>query len=185
MRTKRLLRVLAVASLGGATLLGVSASGASASTPKGGGITFYAPQQSDGIHGTIVITGAVGDYGTTTSIDKNGTADAKGNYVKITLQKGTFELNSTTANAKFSSVQPTVNNATCSALAAATGATVTVFDGTGLYKGISGTWTISLMFGAIFPRFTSGKTKGQCNESNSAQPLSQYAVITGSGSVSF
>jgi hypothetical protein len=41
------------------------------------------------------------------------------------------------------------------------------------------------MFGAIFPRFTSGKTKGQCNESNSAQPLSQYAVITGSGSVSF
>ena len=42
----------------------------------------------------IVITGVIGDYGTATSINKNGTVDDNGNYVKIALQQGGFEVNS-------------------------------------------------------------------------------------------
>jgi hypothetical protein len=153
------------------------------STPAGGSVQIYAPQ-SDSLHGTIVITGAIGDYGKTLTINSSGKAAANGNYVKITLHKGTFEINSATFNAMAQNVQPTVNQATCSAAATVAGP-VTLFDGTGLYQGISGTVNITGTFGFIGPVFKSGKSKGQCNMSNNAQPISQYTLITGSGTVSF
>jgi hypothetical protein len=62
---------------------------------------------------------------------------------------------------------------------------VTLFDGTGLYKGVTGTVNATGTFGFIGPVFKSGKHKGQCNLSNSAQPISQYVVITGVGPVAF
>lgn len=40
-------------------------------------------------------------------------------------------------------------------------------------------------FAFVLPTFTSGAKKGQCNESNSAQPLAQYSSITGMGMVRF
>lgn len=170
-----------VIALGGLLLNGIGEAGAS--TPASGTILFYAPQQSS-VHGTVVITGAIGDYGTTLTINKSGKAEANGNYVKITLQKGTFEINSTSFNAKANNLQPAFFKATCSVSYAVTGQ-VTLFGGTGLYEGISGTMNISGTSGFILPRITSGKHKGQCNESNNVQPISQYALIAGSGTVSF
>lgn len=167
--------------LGGLFLNGIGEAGAS--TPVGGTVHIYAPQKNS-VHGTIVITGAIGDYGTTLTINKNGKAEANGNYVKITLHKGTFEINSTSFNAKSNNMQPTINKATCSVMATVTGP-VTLFDGTGLYKSISGAVNITGTFGFIGPLFKNGKHKGQCNLSNSAQPISQYVLITGVGAVSF
>ncbi len=46
----------------------------------------------------IVITGVIGDYGTATTINKNGTVNDNGNYVKIVLQHGGFEVNSVALN---------------------------------------------------------------------------------------
>jgi len=138
----------------------------------------------NGASGTILVTGAIGDYGKTLTIDKNGKTDSNGNYVRITLHKGTFEVNSTALNAKANKAQPAFYNATCSAQFFVTGR-VMLFNGTGLYKGLTGTVNITETYAVILPLYKSGKDKGQCNASNNAQPLSYYSSITGTGRVSF
>ena len=134
-----------------------------------------------------MVTGAIGDYGKTTpETDKNGTTNPKGNYGKFVLQKGTIEANLTAFNAKEQSLgsQSPINPATCSMKASAT-APVMLFNGTGLYQGITGTVNLSVTFAVVLARYTSGKNKGKCNESNNANPVAQWGSITGSGSVSF
>jgi hypothetical protein len=132
----------------------------------------------------VVITGAIGDFGTFLTIDKNGKADPSGNYVKITLKQGAFEIDSTMLNAAANKAQPTVTKATCSAYFSVSGP-VTLLGGTGMYKGIAGTVKITQTFAIIFPRYTSGANKGQCNESANVQPIAQYGSITGAGTVRF
>ena len=154
-----------------------------ANMPAGGAVYIHATG-SNGPAGTIIITGAIGDYGKTLSIDKNGKTDNNGNYVKITLQQGTFEVNSTALNAKTNHAQPIVDKATCSFRFTGTGP-VTLFNGTGLYKGIKGKVLITICYGGVGPRYKSGTHKGQCNMSNNAPPVAQYGSITGPGTVSF
>ena len=149
-----------------------------------GGAVYVQATGSNGPAGTIIITGAIGDYGKTLSIDKDGKTDSNGNYVRITLQKGTFEVNSTILNAKTNHAQPMVNRATCSFHFAGTGP-VTLFNGTGLYKGIKGKVLITISFGGVGSLYKSGPHKGQCNMSNNAPALAQYGSITGPGTVSF
>ncbi|MGH2412065.1 MAG: hypothetical protein ACRDGS_17115, partial [Chloroflexota bacterium] len=154
---------LGVALLGGLLFGGTSAVGAA---PAGGAIQVYVTPNNTG-GGPIVITGAIGDFGKTQAINKNGTSNPNGNFVKITLKKGTFEVDSTALNA-LNKMQPTVNPMTCSGSLSAT-EPVTLFNGTGLYKGISGTVKITENFAFVLPTFASGAKKGQGNESNSAQ----------------
>jgi hypothetical protein len=152
---------------------------AATAAPAPGAIVVYSPQKNS-IHGTITITGAIGDYGTSTAVNKAGKPAQSGGYVKITLQKGAFEINTTAFNTQAAKVQPTIDDATCSASASATGP-ATIFNGTGLYKGIAGTLTITAFFGLISKTAKSGAHKGQCN----GKPLNQYMVISGSGNVTF
>ncbi len=172
---------LGVAILGGLLLGGASAAGATA--PAGGAIRVFVTP-GNGAGGTIVITGAIGDFGTTLSVDKNGKVNANGNYGKITLKKGTFVVNLTTLNAAGNNAQPTINATTCSGYLTVS-EPITLFGGTGLYKGIAGTVKITETYAIVLPRFTSGAKKGQCNESNSAQPIAQYSAVIGSGTVRF
>ena len=76
------------------------------------------------------------------------------------------------------------NTTTCSFSFTASGP-VTVFNGSGSYKGISGTVEITENFYTILPHIASGKHKGQCNESNSATPVAYVGNISGSGKVNF
>ena len=170
------------AMLGSVLLLAATASGAG--MPMGGAINVFVTPSNDGIHGPIVITGAIGDYGQTTSMDKNGKPDANGDYVMITLKQGTFEINATALNAKINNAQPTVDKTTCSFSFSGTGP-VTLFKGTGLYNGISGTVNITVTFAGVGPLYKTGKHKGQCNLSNNAQPLAQYGSISGTGMAKF
>lgn len=157
---------------------------ATAATISGGTIYVTVTPNNTATY-PIVIAGAIADYGTATTINQNGTVNASGNYVKIALKQGGFEINSTTLNKTASSTAPTFNSTTnCSYLFTVTGP-VTVFDGSGAYKGISGTLTITENFSAILPRLTSGKNKGKCNESNNATPVASGGSISGSGKVSF
>ena len=104
------------------------------------------------------------------------------NYVKIALKKGTFEIDSTVLNAKLNKAPGVFNKATCSFSFTGSGG-VTLFNGTGLYKGISGSAEITLRFAGIGPRLTTGAHKGECNPNNNAKPLSQYGAIIGTGTV--
>jgi hypothetical protein len=153
--------------------------------PTGGLIkVFVQPTGANGAHGTILVIGAIGDWGTTANINANGTPDPNGNYAKVSLHKGTFVVNLTTLNALSNKVQPTVYAGTCSLVFTVRGP-VGLSDGTGAYKGISGTLTITETFGAIAPRYTSGTHMGQCNMNENAQPAAQDGVITGSGNIGF
>jgi hypothetical protein len=161
----------------------VAASGTA--MPAGGPVkVFVTPSGASGEHGTILIIGAIGDWGTTLNVNANGTADPNGNYAKVTLQKGTFDVNLTSLNALSNKAQPTFYQASCSAIFSVKGP-VGLAGGTGAYKGISGTLTITQTFGFILPRYGSGAHAGQCNMSNSAQPVAQHGVITGSGNIGF
>ncbi len=169
--------------MAGSALFAVSAA-SGAGMPAGGPVSIFVTPSPDGIHGPIVITGAIGDHGQTTSIDKNGKPDANGNFVRITLKKGTFEVNATALNAKTDHAQPTVNKTTCTFEFTGTGP-VTLFNGTGLYEGISGTLRITVTFAGVGPVYGTGTHKGQCNFSNNAPLVAQYASIMGKGAVKF
>ena len=150
---------------------------AGASMPKGGTIRFFVTPAPSGDGVTIVVAGAIGDYGKTTPIKKG--------FGKAILKKGTFEVNLTSIQKKLNSASPTIaNTTTCSFVFGAT-APVTIASGTGLYKGIKGVGTITETFAGIGPLYKSGAKKGQCNQSNNANPIAQWGSVTGTMAVTF
>ena len=100
---RRLMLALAGALLASSTLALTAAAGAGAgattATPTAGPIALLATIGS-GPSGKIVVAGAIGDWGTTLTITKDGKPDQHGNYVKVTLKKGSFEIDSTALNRK-------------------------------------------------------------------------------------
>ena len=75
MSTRRLVSVLAAATLTGATLLGVGLSGATASTVTNGTVHIIAYGDGAGAGETDIFTGSLGDSGSGIAVDANGTAD--------------------------------------------------------------------------------------------------------------
>jgi hypothetical protein len=168
-----------------ASLLVVASVALAAGTPKPGKINVYVtPRPDNSGAGTIVITGAIGDYGTTQSIDKNGKKDPNGVFQKVTLKQGTFVVDTTALTKKLNNAPFKPNPATCSASSSVTAAS-SLSKGTGLYFGIGGSVKITATFAAVAARYKSGPKKGQCNFSNNAAPVAQYTSVIGSGSVTF
>jgi hypothetical protein len=189
MPTRRLVSVLAAATLTGATLLGVGLSGATASTVTNGTVHILAYGDGAGAGETDIFTGALGDSGSGISVDANGTADpGNGTEQQFMLVHGSFRVSTQALDKKigsaFNNFKPSTS--TCSGTITATGtAPVVSGSGTGAYVGITGSFTVTFTYAAIFPKITSGKNKGQCNESNSAQPIGSAQIVTGSGTVSY
>jgi hypothetical protein len=174
---------------GGATLLGVSLTSAAASTVSKGTVHVISYGDGTGTGATTIFTGAIGDSGSGISIDANGTVNpANGTEQEFSLVHGSFSVSTTALDKKISSAfnnfRP--NSSTCSGFVTATGtAPIVSGSGTGAYVGISGSFTVTFVFGEIGPKNTSGKNKGQCNSSNNAQPLGSAQLVTGSGTVSY
>jgi hypothetical protein len=166
-------------------VLAVAAGAASAAaTPTGGPIALFATISPTSTPGKIVLAGAIGDWGTVTSIDKNGKPDDNGNYVKVTLKKGTFEIDATALNKTMANPRPQVQSGvTCSISASGTGP-VKFFNGTGMYTGITGTAKVTMTFTGVGGRYESGAKKGQCKQNNGA-PLAMLGSVTGRGTVQF
>jgi hypothetical protein len=155
-----------------------------AATSQGGPIALFATISPTSTPGKIVLAGAIGDWGKVASIDKNGKPAENGNFVKVTLQKGTFEINATAINKKMANPRPQVQSGiTCSVSASGSGP-VKFFNGTGLYKGIAGTANLTMTFTGVGPRYQSGAKKGQC-EQNNGQPLAMLGSVVGRGTVHF
>jgi hypothetical protein len=153
-----------------------------AATPTAGPIAILATV-GNGPAGKVVVAGAIGDWGTTLTIDKNGKPDQNGNYVKVTLKKGGFEINSTALNKQTANPRPQVaSDITCS-ISASGSAPVTLFNGTGLYKGINGTVHVTLTFTGVGSRYQSGTKKGQCNHGHN--PLAVLGTVIGHGNIHF
>jgi hypothetical protein len=155
-----------------------------AAAPEGGSVALYASSGNNGSQ-HVVVVGAIGDYGTAVDVNKNGKPNPNGNYVKLKLKKGTFEIDVTAMKKAADSAQePQVSsNATCSAAFTAN-APGTFLNGTGLYKGISGTADLTLTFGGVGSRYKSGPKKGQCKQGDPS-PRASYGFVTGQGTVSF
>ncbi len=158
--------------------------GPASAAPAGGPIELYASAGDAGSQ-HVVVVGAIGDYGTAVNVNKNGKVNPNGNFVKLKLKKGTFMIDATAVNASVNSgASPQVeSNATCSA-AFTGGGQVTFLNGTGLYKGISGTANLTLTFGGVGSRYKSGVKKGQCKPGD-ASPRAQFGFVNGQGTVSF
>jgi hypothetical protein len=174
---------LSTALLGGGVAVAAQSAGHANSATKGGKIGIFVTPGKGAVD-KILVAGAIGDFGKAISIDKNGKVDGNGNYVNIKLQKGTFEVNAVKFNQAVNNAKPTINKATCSFFASGSHS-VSLFNGTGAYAGISGAPKITGSFAFLAPRVKSGKHKGACNLSNNAKPLSQYSSIQGGGAVSF
>jgi hypothetical protein len=181
-----MLRRLIVATVltGAANAILMFTTASAAVPPAGGPIELYATA-GDSPVGTIVVAGAIGDYGKTLSMDKNGKPDTNGNFVKITLKQGTFMVDSTILNQKTAKLPPTIANKTSCSFAFTGSGPVTLSHGTGLYTGISGTVSITINFIGDGPFYASGKKKGQCNLSNNGKPRASRGWIMGHGTVKF
>ena len=152
----------------------------SSATPAGGPIQiFVQPGHGQG-KGKILVTGAVGDYGTTSPTKGSGGKKLG----TATLKKGTITIDLTAISAKVDKASPAINKATCSASLTET-APAPVVSGTGLYAGIHGTIQITESFGFLGSTYKSGPKKGQCDMSNSAPTVAQMGDVYGKGSVSF
>ena len=143
-----------------------------ASTSTSGPIKFFVTTFSNGT-GNIIVTGAIGDYGTTA---------ASGNYLKVTLHHGGFELNVAKLIAAESGSAPALDPATCSGVSSVT-APAPVLDGKGTYREIAGTVNVTETIAFILPRYTSGRHINQCDDNT--QPIDAYSPITGSGKIKF
>lgn len=149
--------------------------------PPAGRIAIFATPTHAGNTGTVLITGAIGDYGTYTSSNQDGTANPSGSYIKFVLKKGTFEINAS----KLTDSHKAGDRATCSVVFSGT-AHAPVSNGTGQYSGIRGTLTVTLLHAILAPTYASGPRKGQCEAGKgvSIRPLDEYDSLSATGIVS-
>jgi hypothetical protein len=162
---------------------------ASANTVTNGTVHVFDYGDSEGVGSTVVLTGAIGDSGSADSIDADGTPDAQDNTeVLLALVQGSFTISVVGLDKKiegaFNNLR--LNHSTCSGYATVTGSTpIVAGSGTGAYAGIRGGFVLTLSIALVGPRYGSGKHEGQCNTANSASPVAQAMLVTGSGTVSY
>ena len=120
MRYLRLARLTAIAATP-LVLVGAGATSAFAAGSTSGTVNVWSVQKGNAAAGPILFTGAVGDYGTATSQDKNGKVDPNGSYVKMALKKGTFFVNAVSLNNVLDGASPTYNPTNCSGSFSGTG----------------------------------------------------------------
>jgi hypothetical protein len=143
----------------------------------GGPIKVFISQRTE-TKGTITITGAIGDYGTAISTDKNGKVDGNGSFEQLHLKHGGLFIDGTGLNKAFAHVHPQFNSDNCSFSFSASGPTKIV-SGTGAYAGATGSVRVTVTFAGIGPKLKSGK----CNQANNAPSFGNYDTITGSGNI--
>jgi hypothetical protein len=142
-----------------------------ASTPKG--VIHVYDVNTGGSTGSVVVTGAIGDSGkdvTGASPDAN----------QIVLSKGSFDVSTTSIQKRFSQAKPKGNPANCGVVLAAS-APVTLSNGTGAYKGITGTVVLTITSAAVLPT----KSDGSCDESPNSVAVGEVTISQGSGTISF
>jgi hypothetical protein len=199
MLRKRLMLTLASAAIGGSLLAGGSvwvatnalaaranagavAAGSTTRTPPGGRVFFTSYQNDDLPGATVVLSGAIGDFGAGVTVLPNGKVDPEhSSQFKLALTQGSFRIVIGALHAKLDNAlrhaDYTYNRKTCSGHVTVTGAApVVTGSGTGAYKGIRGNFELTV-------------TANEVDGGPGCQPfhgvlLAQTVFISGSGTVS-
>ena len=156
------------------------AGGATASSPRAQGVVTVAATSNGSASGRVVLTGAIGDSGTTLRVNATGKADARGGYIKLSLRQGTVEVNLRTLDTLLT--RAVFLTPTCSATLSAS-SPASVVSGTGAYRGITGTITLTVTVSMVLPRYASGSHKGTCNVDGTS--TGELVTFSGSGPISF
>jgi hypothetical protein len=195
MRRNWLVPMFAIAlSVGVLSAAGVAS--AAAKTPAAGGTsaatTTWAPApaggnahiivysiNSDGPDFQAIVSGAVGDYGPAVTVYPDGKVDPQyTSDIELILTRGTFRLSIASIDKKFAkatSHEP-IYPRTCSDFISVTaGAPLVPGSGTGAYRGISGSFTMTGTLNEVEAR--------PCHPA--AAFLWQIITLAGSGTVSF
>src|SRR5262249_21645138 len=147
-----------------------------------GGHVFFTAYANDDLPGaTVVLSGAIGDFGEGVSVLRNGMVDPEhSSQFNLALTQGSFrivigplhlKLENALAHAPF-------NPRTCSGHVSVAGAApVVAGSGTGAYRGISGSFTLTI---------TGTEVDGKPGCQPFGGPLlAQSIFVSGSGTVSF
>ncbi len=179
MHGKRSLSALAGAGVIGAVLLTTSASASTGSTAPHGIVHLASFTDNDGAGASVVLSGALGDFGETVSVKPDGSISPDHNgQQNFVLTQGTFRIDFSALDREFVAAFQThpVDKHSCSGHITVSGsAPVVPGSGTGAYKGIAGTFQLSLTLDELVPQT-------QCDWTGSM--LKQSIVILGSGELS-
>jgi hypothetical protein len=152
-----------------------------AGRPAAGGAVHFSgfSKNSDGPDFTVVLTGAVGDYGPAVTVHPDGTADPEHtSEMSLRLKKGTFRLDIARLDKAIVAVTSRWKTTrTCSFHATVTASTpVVAGSGTGSYRGIKGSLKMTVTIDEVDVKPCPGGT---------SKFLSQLIFLVGSGTVSF
>lgn len=139
---------------------------------------------NDGPTETVIVTGAIGDYGQAVSVYPNGAVDPDhSSQLSLQLSHGSFRLDIAALDKAFVAavLRDFPGNATtCSGMVEVTGqAPVVARSGTGAYKGVGGAFTLTITLDEV-DKFSAAQP---CTASSAF--LSQAIVMTGPGTVAF
>lgn len=145
---------------------------------KGGSVIFTAYSNSDGPKSVIVLSGAIGDYGSATRTSTSKGGEFTQLLIKVT--EGSFRLNIAGVEGRLAKAIyghfPT-NSSTCSGQVSITGATPIVgHSGTGSYKDISGTFSTTITINEV-------EDWPACPDIDTSPFLAQTVFLTGTGMV--
>lgn len=171
------------AAAAGACLLlaGCTSGGAAHAAPTGGrtvNLTDYA--DNDGPRSTVILTGAIGDFGQATSVHPDGTVDPDHtSRLALALRAGSFQLGIADLEKRFvkamSHFPP--DTTTCSGtVTVSAAAPIVAGSGTGAYAGIRGEFHLTLTLAEV-------DAKARCGASSAF--LKQSIVTAGAGTVAF
>jgi hypothetical protein len=183
MHRKWLTSTLGIGFLASALLTGGSASAVTtAVAPAHSGPVRFTAYANDDLPGaTVVLTGVIGDFGDAVSVLPDGSVDPEHtSEFNLALTQGSFRIVIGPLHSKlvqaFTHFKP--NPRTCSGHLAVTGtAPVAAGSGTGAYKGIRGSFRLTIAVNEV-------DGQSSCHNGPSVL-LAQTIFFSGSGTVSF
>lgn len=154
----------------------------SAPSDTSGGNVYFTAYQNDDLPGeTAVLSGAIGDFGEAVSVLPDGSVDPEhSSQLRLALTQGSFRilvgpLHEQLVTALATS---TYSLTTCSGDASVSGAApIVTGSGTGAYKGITGTMTLTITVNEV-------DAKPGCQPFSGSPLIAQSIVIAGTGTVS-
>ena len=158
------------------------AHGTARALPRGGHVYFTSYQNDDLPGATVVLSGAIGDFGAAVTVLRNGTVDPEhSSLLNLALTQGSFRIVIRPLHAQLLNAldHAPYNRKTCSGHVMVTGtAPVVAGSGTGAYKGIRGSFKLTLTANEV-------DTRPGCQPFSGSPLQAQTVFITGSGTVSF